>query len=139
MTNKIINPKMDNKGGTYIELTFAILVIAMLLAIVVDFFPVFVKIKALNEYASYTARMIALEGGINDKVIDGMNLYKTTEGLSTATEDFSECEFYRDKEIQLNSLVSVKVNDEYNVNIIGIPFSVPISASALSRSEVYHK
>ena len=83
--------------------------------------------------------MIALEGGINDKVIDGMNLYKTTEGLSTATEDFSECEFYRDKEIQLNSLVSVKVNDEYSVNIIGIPFSVPISASALSRSEVYHK
>jgi hypothetical protein len=139
MTNKIINPKMDNKGGTYIELTFAILVIAMLLAIVVDFFPVFVKIKALNEYASYTARMIALEGGINDKVIDGMNLYKTTEGLSTATEDFSECEFYRDKEIQLNSLVSVKVNDEYSVNIIGVPFSVPISASALSRSEVYHK
>ena len=111
----------------------------MLLAIVVDFFPVFVKIKALNEYASYTARMIALEGGINDKVIDGMNLYKTTEGLSTATEDFSECEFYRDKEIQLNSLVSVKVNDEYSVNIIGVPFSVPISASALSRSEVYHK
>ena len=62
MTNKIINLKRDNKGGTYIELTFAILVIAMLLAIVVDFFPVFVKIKALNEYASYTARMIALEG-----------------------------------------------------------------------------
>ena len=139
MTNKIINLKRDNKGGTYIELMFAILVIAMLLAIVVDFFPVFVKIKALNEYASYTARMIALEGGINDKVIDGMNLYKTTEGLSTATEDFSECEFYRDKEIQLNSLVSVKVNDEYSVNIIGVPFSVPISASALSRSEVYHK
>ena len=139
MTNKIINLKRDNKGGTYIELTFAILVIAMLLAIVVDVFPVFVKIKALNEYASYTARMIALEGGINDKVIDGMNLYKTTEGLSTATEDFSECEFYRDKEIQLNSLVSVKVNDEYSVNIIGVPFSVPISASALSRSEVYHK
>ena len=82
MTKKIINLKRDNKGGTYIELTFAILVIAMLLAIVVDFFPVFVKIKALNEYASYTARMIALEGGINDKVIDGMNLYKTTEGLS---------------------------------------------------------
>ena len=55
------------------------------------------------------------------------------------TEDFSECEFYRDKDIQLNSLVSVKVKDEYRMNIIGVPFNVPISAKALSRSEVYHK
>ena len=78
MTNKITNLKRDNKGGTYIELTFAILVIAMLLAIAVDFFPVFVKIKPLNEYASYTARMIALEGGINDKIIYVINLYKNT-------------------------------------------------------------
>ena len=116
-----------------------VLVFAWLLAIAVGIFPVFVKIKALNDYASFTARMIALEGGINDKVREGMAKYRDTEQLTTVTEDFSECEFYRDKDIQLNSLVSVKVKDEYRMNIIGVPFNVPISAKALSRSEVYHK
>ena len=139
MRNKVIKLIKDNRGGTYIELSFVVLVFAWLLAIAVGIFPVFVKIKALNDYASFTARMIALEGGINDKVREGMAKYRDTEQLTTVTEDFSECEFYRDKDIQLNSLVSVKVKDEYRMNIIGVPFNVPISEKALSRSEVYHK
>lgn len=139
MKNKIIRLVKDNKGGTYIEITFAILVIMWFMAIIVGLFPVFVKIKTLNDYAGFTARMIALEGGITDKVKEGMKKYRDTEGLATVSEDFSECEFFRDKDIQLNSLVSVKVTDNYTANIIGIPFSVPISAKALSRSEVYHK
>lgn len=139
MRNKVIKIMKDNRGGAYIELTFVVLVFAWLMAIAVGIFPVFVRIKILNDYASFTVRVIALEGGINDKVREGMAKYRDTEGLSTVTEDFSECEFYRDKDIQLNSLVSVNIKDEYRVNIIGVPFNVPISAKAQSRSEVYHK
>ena len=139
MKNNVIKIIKDNRGGTYIELSFAVLVFAWLIAIAVGIFPVFVRIKTLNDYASFTARMIALEGGINDNVMEGMAKYRDTERLTTVTEDFSECEFYRDKDIQLNALVSVKVQDEYRVSIIGVPFNVPISARAMSRSEVYHK
>ena len=139
MKNKLIMLMRDNRGGAYIELSFVVLVFVWLLAIAVGVFPVFVRIKNLNDYAGFTARMIALEGGINNKVREGMAKYRDTEQLTTVTEDFSECEFYRDKDIQLNSLVSVKVKDEYRVNIIGVQFNVPISAKSLSRSEVYHK
>ena len=139
MKNKLIMLMRDNRGGAYIELSFVVLVFVWLLAIAVGVFPVFVRIKNLNDYAGFTARMIALEGGINNKVLEGMAKYRDTEQLTTVTEDFSECEFYRDKDIQLNSLVSVKVKDEYRVNIIGVQFNVPISAKSLSRSEVYHK
>ena len=139
MKNNVIKIIKDNRGGTYIELSFAVLVFAWLIAIAVGIFPIFVRIKTLNDYASFTARMIALEGGINDNVMEGMAKYRDTERLTTVTEDFSECEFYRDKDIQLNALVSVKVQDEYRVSIIGVPFNVPISARAMSRSEVYHK
>ena len=68
MRNKVIKLIKDNRGGTYIELSFVVLVFAWLLAIAVGIFPVFVKIKALNDYASFTARMIALEGGRNGKI-----------------------------------------------------------------------
>jgi hypothetical protein len=136
---RIIKIIKDNSGGTYIEVTFAILLLVFLMAIFIGVFPVFVKIKALNDYASFSARMIALEGGITDKVKEGMRKYRETEGIVAATEDFSECEFYRGKDIQLNSRVSVKVMYEYRVNIMSLPFTVPLSAKALSRSEVYHK
>lgn len=136
---KIYRILLDNRGGAYIELTFAILFVVWLIAIFIGVFPVFVKISKVTEYAEFSARMIALEGGITDRVEDGMEKYRELAALEGAKADFSESEFLRGQEIQLNSLVSVKVSYEYKTQILGIPFSIPISSTALSRSEVYHK
>lgn len=128
----------DNKGSAYIELTISVIIFCNIIAIFFAFAPIITKINELQNFANYTARLVSLQGEIDNKVYQAIDKYKHTLNIE-ADIDFSETEFMSRDKIQLNDEIVVKINSVYVIKIMNMDISIPITAKAISRSEVYHK
>lgn len=135
----IKNILCSNTGSAFIEMAFVYLVLIWLISLFVAFLPVFYKISQLNQYATYYARAVSLEGEITPNILNKMEQYKLENHLSGIVEDTSETEFFSGKKIQLNKEIVVKITGDYKFSFLGIPVNIPIKTKARIRSEVYHK
>lgn len=136
---RIKNILGNNEGAAFLELAFTYLILIWLIALFVAFLPVFHKISELNQYATYYARAVSLEGEITSDILNKMEQYKLENHLIGIVEDTSETEFFSGKKIQLNKEIVVKISGEYKFSFLGIPVNIPIKTKARIRSEVYHK
>lgn len=133
MFYKILSSK---RGEGYIDVAIGLLCLILVVALAVNFLPVFITKQQLDIFAKEIVRQAEIVGGTN--VSSRINDMKAETGLDPDIR--WDCDYYSGKKVQLNDDIEVTLTETVDIGFFVFgSFPIEIRAKATGKSEVYYK
>lgn len=133
MFYKILSSK---RGEGYIDVAIGLLCLILVVALAVNFLPVFTTKQQLDIFAKEIVRQAEIVGGTN--VSSRINDMKAETGLDPDIR--WDCDYYSGKKVQLNDDIEVTLTETVDIGFFVFgSFPIEIRAKATGKSEVYYK
>ncbi len=133
MLRKLIRSK---RGEGYVDIVVGIFCLLMVIALAVNFLPVFTAKQQLDLFAAEIVRQAEIVGGT--EVSGRIAAMKAQTGLDP--EIVWDCDYFRGNQVQLDGDISVMLTTTVDVSFFFFgPFRIAIRAKASGKSEVYYK
>ena len=126
----------SRRGEGYIDVAIGILCLMLVVALAVNFLPVFTTKQQLDLFAAEIVREAEIAGGTH--VSARISAMRQQTGLDP--QIVWDCDYFRGSRVQLNGNISVKLTDTVDIGFFFFgSFPIQIQAKASGKSEVYYK
>lgn len=126
----------SKRADSYIDVCVAVFCIMLLLAFIVNFFPVFMAKYKLDVFASEIVREAEIKGSTD--ISERIKELRKETGLNPAI--VWECNYYKGNKIQLDNNINVTLTDTVDIGFfIFKSFPIELQARASGKSEIYYK